>query len=296
MSAGTIARFDGRITDAAALAVRSTTDNTATASSEVSLGGLIAVALAFALAEVTSGTATSAEIGTPAYIQIPKAVITVAAASTDRASASAGGGSGGLISVRRTEPLARVASLTSARSLGWIGNFTSGEDVTGDPTLLGTVGASQVDIAASANAATTSRVSSGSGGVIASDASTATAVTAPTVEVLLVGLIVAGRNITAVASASTDADAFADSSSGGVLRLSDLNTSASATPVITATAGPGALLFAPGTVLIRAVHGGAPPVSVDDSITSVNTGTDELGFGGAHGMAPGDELVYDAAR
>ena len=115
-SGGTLTEFDGNVTNASALTVQSTSNNTATATAQIfSLGGIAAGAGASSDAEVGSGASTTANVGSSASLAVPSGAVQVLSTSANHANATANGFTGSLgVSVAIMKPTAQVAAATTA--------------------------------------------------------------------------------------------------------------------------------------------------------------------------------------
>ena len=132
-------------------------------------------------------------------------------------------------------------------------------------------------------------------GLVAAGASTATAWTQPTITAELGSdYVSAKQDVTVIGSSHTDADAFSESTQGGLLNLQDgLTANSSDFPTVNAKV-LGGFVHAGGTLTISGTHGGTPVQYSDGTIINVNTSTETLTFNGDHGLQTGSAVVYQA--
>ena len=132
-------------------------------------------------------------------------------------------------------------------------------------------------------------------------ASSATALTAPTVAAKLgSGNVTATNDVLVFADSQTDADAFADATSGGIVNIqaelvadARVTTNSDSDPTASALV-EGGFVQAGNTLTISANHGGPVPELSDGTIGSVQTGANTLTFSLPHGVQTGDTVVYSA--
>ena len=124
VSGGTLAEFDGDVTNGTSVVISAASGNTATATSKIfSIGGLASVAGATSDAEITADATTAAAVGQASSIDAPGVTIQESATSANKATATASGASGSLgISVVIMHPTAKVGGPTSASYDGDITN------------------------------------------------------------------------------------------------------------------------------------------------------------------------------
>ena len=215
--------------------------------------------------------------------------ISVTATALNTMDATSGGGVGGVVAVGAFSPDARGAHKTKASLAADVGS------VHPSPALGGTVGdpgATNLTVSARATDLATATMFSAGGGVVAVDSSTAYAQSRPTVEATMgSGQISAANDILLEAVSQTNARANGDSVGGGAVRVGVMDIDAAVYPTVTATV-TGGFISAGGTLTITATHGGTPPQFSDGTITSLNTTTETLSFGGLTGLSTGDTVVY----
>ena len=254
---------------------------------------MIAVSAAKAIATVGDGADTEATVGDSAQITIPGSPVTVTAVSANAAVASAAGNGGGAIDIKVISTSATVEADTLAELTGNVGTTTTGLGADGLTGTLGVAGASTITVQATGQDRTTSRVDTTGGGLIAVNPSSANATTSPHVEAKFgSGNITASGAVSLIAESHTDADAFVDSTQGGLVDVQLLSTNATADPDVDAEIA-GGLVQSGTTLTIQAVHGGDPPDLSDGTITGTNTTSETLTFDGDHGLSDADTVIYD---
>jgi len=110
------------------------------------------------------------------------------------------------------------------------------------------------------------------------------------------GHVTGSGNVKVTAESHTDADAFANNVSAGLLNLQKLTSVATSNPTVTAIVAGGFVQAgtdaSPGTLTVEAKHGKAPPPLSDGTITGVDQNADTLSFSADVGIKTGQSVVY----
>ncbi|MFN2609691.1 MAG: hypothetical protein ABR507_02275, partial [Actinomycetota bacterium] len=293
ISAPTNAQYDGAVTKGTSFDLEAFSTNTSSAT-ENGIAGSIGISANGGAADalIDSNAATSSSIGSGGNINGLSQKLTVKSTSANKATAKASGKSiallGGLAFV---DPTATDNAPTSAALSGSVGTTHL------DPVLgtVGDPGAFDIEVSAFADDRTVASVESLTVGILAFGASSAKATTNPNVSASLgSGNVTATNNIDVLSNSLTDADAFAKSTSAGLIEIqAALDADAKNTPSSSATVG-GGFVQAGNRLTISANHGQAPAPLSDGTITSVDQGNNILGFALPHGLSTGDTVVYSA--
>ena len=298
VDAATRVEFGGDVTDGDSLEIKADATNTADASSKaITVSGLIAASGGGSEATIGNGADTEAIVNSSSSINGIAGNLVVTAVATNRAIAKSGGKGGGGIDIKIIHPEATANGDTTAALNGNVGTTTT------DPVLgtVGVAGAFDIEVSARANDSTLAKVDTFGIGIVAVSASSATALTAPTVAAKLgSGNVTATNDVLVFADSQTDADAFADATSGGVVNIqaelvADARVKTNLVDDPTASAlVEGGFVQAGNTLTISANHGAPVPELSDGTIQSVQTGPNTLTFALPHGVDTGDTVVYSA--
>ena len=298
VNAATRVEFGGDVTDGDSMEIKADATNTADASSKaITVSGLIAASGGGSEATVGNGADTEAIVNSSSSINGIQGNLVVTAVATNRAIAKSGGKGGGGIDIKIIHPEATASGDTTAALNGNVGTTTT------DPVLgtVGIAGAFDIEVSARANDSTLAKVDTFGIGIVAVSASSATALTAPTVAAKLgSGHVTATNDVLVFADSQTDADAFADATSGGIVNIqaelvadARVTTNSDNDPTASALV-EGGFVQAGNTLTISANHGGPVPELSDGTIGSVQTGANTLTFALPHGVNTGDTVVYSA--
>ncbi len=298
VNAATRVEFSGDVTNGDSIEIKAKATNTADAASKaISVSFGIAASGGGSEARIGDGADTEAIVGSQSSINGISGNLVVTAVATNIATAKSGGQGGGGIDIKIIHPDSKAEGDTTAALNGSVGT-TAIDPVLG---IVGVAGAFDIEVSARANDATFAAVDTFGIGLVAVSASSATAITAPTVSAKLgSGNVTATNNVLVFADSQTDADAFADASSGGILNIqaelvADARVQLNSNSDPTASAlVEGGFVQAGNTLTISANHGGPVPELSDGTIQSVQTLPNTLTFALPHGVETGDVVVYSA--
>ena len=283
--------YDGDVTGGTSLTVKADGKNGADATSKAITVGIISAQGGGSEAGIGDGADVQATVGSNADINGLTGKLTVTALSENLATAQSGGDGGGFADIKIIHPNASDDADTTAELLGDVG----GTHIDAALGTVGDAGAVEIEVSAHGDDRTVAKVDTFGIGVVAIGASSATALTQPTISATLgSGHVTATNDVFVVADSQTDADAFAEAVSGGVVNIqAELVADARTKPTVSATA-QGGFVQAGGTLTLSANHGSTAPELSDGTISSVNTGDNTLTFDLPHGVTTGDTVVYSA--
>ncbi|GAB3043216.1 hypothetical protein GCM10027052_26710 [Parafrigoribacterium mesophilum] len=292
IGAPTVARWDGTVTAAKNLTIEASGTNTVDATLIAIAAGLAGVNGGVANADISTAAVTAAIVGDPAEISGVTGKLVLYAHARNRATAASGGVAFGGVSISTVSPTATDKAVTKAELNGDVGTTHI------DPAVgrVGDAGALVIEVKAIGDDATNARVDSFSAGILAVNASTAEANTAPTVSATLGGgEVTAAQSLTVFAQSLTDADSFANATTGGVISITAGFTAKSVDkPTVVATV-TGGFAQAGGLLSITARHGAALATLSDGTIQAINcNGADTICFALPHGIDTGSTITYSA--
>ncbi|WP_203230655.1 calcium-binding protein [Agromyces humi] len=292
IAASTTARWDGTITAARNVTIEADAANTVYAKLNAVAAGLAGVNGGEATAKITNATVTSAIVGDPAEISGVTQKLMLYAHAVNRATAVSGGIAAGGVSISTVSPTAIDQAVTKAELDGDVGTTHI------DPAVgkVGDAGALLVEVKAIGDDATNASVDSFSAGILAVNASTAEANTAPTVSARLGGgEVTATQTLTVLAQSLTDADSFANATTGGLISITAGFTAKSVDKPTVAATVTGGFAQAGGLLSLTARHGAALATLSDGTILAINcNGADTICFALPHGIDTGSTVTYSA--
>jgi len=285
VTADTLAAFDPpaakTLNGASAITVKAEAANNAKSNLDVQAYGLAGFSGGDATAIVNDSTTTSS-IGTGLTINSPAALVDVDADVVSVVQADASGVALGVVGINSVKPVATSESSALAEMNGNIGT-------------AGTAGADRLRVSATTDEWAQATVGTATGGVVAFTASTATSISMGDSTARVGGSnITTSGDVSITALSITDADSFADNASGGVVDVSNLDTSATVDPDVGVSITTARLESLNGDVTVEARHGGSVVELSDGTIATFNAGNDSVSFDAPHGLSTGNVVVYQA--
>ena len=246
----------------------------------------IGVSLGITNVSATDKPVVNATVDSGAVARAEAGAVNVLAKASNYANASSSNSGGAALNFPQSNSNADVGGTTDAALLG---SVVDGLNASAPGAGSVTVSAQAADVASAGSD------SSGGGLISVSDSSEVTATSEPNLLVHAGGTIIASGDITITSQAFTDADSISRSDSGGAVNISDLTAASTVKPVVTTQVNSGAVITSGGTLTISATNGQVPPVYSDGSFnaaSAVNTSTNTINLGAAHGLETGDTIVY----
>jgi len=196
---------------------------------------------------------------------------------------------------------AGLAFIGIGNATGTAHGKTSAQVLAAIETAGAGMGANHVNLLAQASDIATGRITQNGGGGVSVASSTAKAEAKPTVSANVAGTLRVSGNITIDADSFTDADANIESSTGGVVDVTDYDATVTVTPTVAATVADNAVLSAGNEISISTNHGRPAELSdgTFDAQHQVKTNLDPTApntivFSEPHGLQTGADVTYEA--